>query len=216
MPETGIGLFPDVGATEFLNRCPGEVGMYLALTGARLKAADAIAAGIGTHFVPSSALPALAEALASADLSDGVAAVDRVIEAFAAPPGPAQMRANRRVIDSCFAADGVAAIVAALEAEDGYFAIETADELRGKSPIGLEITFRQLRNGRGLSWPEIIRREYRMARACLEGRDFFEGIRAAVIDKDRCPRWNPARIEDVTEAMVDGYFAPRGPELDLD
>lgn len=216
MPETGIGLFPDVGATEFLARCPGALGMYLGLTGARIKAADAIHAGIGTHFMPSSALPEFARRLASADLSAGAAAVDALAAEFAAAPGPAPIREHRRVIDKCFAADGPAAIVAALEAEDGYFAIETADELRAKSPTSLLVAFRQLREGAGLGWREALRREYRIARACLEGHDFFEGIRAAVIDKDRSPRWDPARLDDVAPAAVDAHFAPRGRELDLD
>ena len=216
MPETGIGLFPDVGATEFLPRCPGELGMYLALTGARLKAADAIHAGIGTHYVPSDKLPAFEERLGTADLAGGMAAIDALLAGIAETPGPVQIREHKSVIDGCFTAPSVAAIIAALEAEDGYFAIEAADELRTKSPTSLMVTHHQLRNGSGLDWPEIMRREYRMACAFLDGHDFFEGIRAAVIDKDRKPRWDPARIDDVTDETVAAYFAPRERELSLD
>ena len=216
MPETGIGLFPDVGATEFLPRCPGALGMYLALTGARLKAADAIHAGIGTHYVPSEKLADLEERLAAADLGDGAAAIDALIAEVAESPGPVQIREHARVIDACFGAPGVAAIIEALEQEDGYFAIEAADELRTKSPISLLVTHRQLREGDGLGWEEIMRREYRMACAFLDGHDFFEGIRATVIDKDRKPRWDPARLEDVCEETVAAYFAPLERELAFD
>ena len=216
MPECGIGLFPDVGATEFLPRAPGELGMYLALTGARLKAADAIHAGIGTHYVPSADLPALVERLAAADLSAGAASVDAVLAELAGDPGPVQLSEHARVIDRCFSAPTVPGIVDALEAEDGYFAIETADTLRAMSPTSMLVTHRQLRGGAGLDFESVMRREYRMACAFLAGHDFFEGIRAAVIDKDRKPRWDPARLEDVGEADVERYFAPVERELAFD
>ena len=216
MPECGIGLFPDVGGTVFLPRAPGELGMYLALTGARLKAADAIHARIGTHFMPSADLPAFVERLAASDLSAGAAAVDAVLADFAGDPGPVQLREHARVIDRCFSAPTVPGIVDALEAEDGYFAIETADTLRTKSPTSMLVTHRQLRGGEGLDFDSVMRREYRMACAFLAGHDFFEGIRAAVIDKDRKPRWDPARLEDVGEPDVERYFAPVERELAFD
>ena len=216
MPECGIGLFPDVGGTVFLPRAPGELGMYLALTGARLKAADAIHAGIGTHFMPSAKLPAFIDRLAASDLAEGEAAVDAVLSDFAESPGPVQLREHARVIDRCFSAATVPEIIEALEAEDGYFAIETADTLRTKSPTSMLVTHRQLRGGEGLDFESAMRREYRMACAFLAGHDFFEGIRAAVIDKDRKPRWNPARIEDVGEEDVARYFAPVERELSFD
>ena len=216
MPECGIGLFPDVGGTAFLPRAPGELGMYLALTGARLKAADAIHAGIGTHYVPSADLPALGDALAAADLSGGIAAVDAVIADFARDPGPVQLREHASVIDRCFAAPSVREILDALEAEDGYFAIETADTLRTNSPTSMLVTHRQLRGGAGLDFDAVMRREYRMACAFLDGHDFFEGVRAAVIDKDRKPRWDPARLEDVREEDVERHFAPVERELSFD
>ena len=216
MPECGIGLFPDVGGTEFLPRAPGELGMYLALTGARMKAADAIHAGIGTHYIPAERLGAFEASLARADLSSGTDAVDAVIAAFSQDAGPVQIREHARVIDRCFSAPTVPEIIDALEAEDGYFAIETADTLRTKSPTSMLVTHRQLRGGTGLGFEEVMRREYRMARAFLDGDDFFEGIRAAVIDKDRKPRWNPARLEDVGAADVERYFAPVERELAFD
>ena len=216
MPECGIGLFPDVGGTDFLPRAPGELGMYLALTGARMKAADAIHAGIGTHYMPSAKLDALLECLSNADLTGGVESVDAVVEAFAEDAGPVQIREHARVIDRCFSTPTVPEIIDALEAEDGYFAIETADTLRTKSPTSMLVTHRQLRGGAGLAFEEVMRREYRMACVFLAGHDFFEGIRAAVIDKDRKPRWEPARLEDVGEADVGRYFAPLERELAFD
>ena len=216
MPECGIGLFPDVGGTAFLPRAPGELGMYLALTGARMKAADAIHAGIGTHYTPSAKLDALLERLADADPAGNAESVDAVVAAFAEDPGPVQIREHARTIDRCFAAPTVAGIVDALEAEDGYFAIETADTLRAKSPTSMLVTHRQLRGGAGLDFEAVMRREYRMACAFLDGHDFFEGVRAAVIDKDRNPRWNPARLQDVGEAEIARYFAPVERELSFD
>ena len=216
MPECGIGLFPDVGGTAFLPRAPGELGMYLALTGARMKAADTIHAGIGTHYIPSERLDAFGASLAGADLSNGAEAVDTVVAAFSEDAGPVQIREHARVIDRCFSAPTVPEIIDALEAEDGYFAIETADTLRTKSPTSMLVTHRQLRDGIGLGFDEVMRREYRMARAFLDGHDFFEGIRAAVIDKDRKPRWNPARLQDVGAADVERYFAPGQRELTFD
>ena len=216
MPECGIGLFPDVGGTEFLPRAPGELGMYLALTGARMKAADAIHAGIGTHYIPSAKIDAFVERLAVADLSGGIEAVDAVVEEFSGHPGPVQIRDHARVIDRCFSAPTVSDIIDALEAEDGYFAIEAADTMRTKSPTSMLVTHRQLRGAAGLDFDSVMRREFRMACAFLAGHDFFQGIRAAVIDKDRKPRWDPARLEDVSAEDIDSYFAPVERELSFD
>jgi enoyl-CoA hydratase len=211
MPECGIGLFPDVGASEFLGKSPGALGMYLGLTGARLKAADAILAGFATHFVPSARLDELA-----AGLSVNVDAIDTYVAGFAEDPGTAPLDEHRHLIDRHFAADSVTGIISGLDAEDGYWAIETADELRDKSPISLRVTHRQLRDAHGLGFDELMRIEYRMACRFLEGVDFFEGIRAAVIDKDRKPKWAPARLDHVDDHMTAAYFAPVTPELDLD
>ncbi len=211
MPECGIGLFPDVGATEFLDRAPGALGVYLGLTGARLKAADAILAGFGTHFVPSARLDELATGLAG-----NLDAIDAYITGFAEDPGTPPLDEHRHLIDRHFTASSVADIIAGLDAEDGYWAIETADDLREKSPTSLCVTLRQLRDGRGLGFEAVMRLEYRMACAFLAGHDFFEGIRAAVIDKDRKPKWAPARLDEVDADAIAAYFAPVTPELDLD
>ena len=183
---------------------------YRSVTGARLKAADSILAGFGTHFVPSAKLDELASGLA-----DNIDAIDDYIADFAEDPGTPPLDEHRHLIDRHFAAGSVVEIIAGLDAEDGYWAIETADDLREKSPTSLAVTHRQLNDGRGLDFDAVMRFEYRMACAFLEGRDFFAGIRAAVIDKDRKPKWNPVRLDDVSEEMIASYFAPVDPELDL-
>jgi enoyl-CoA hydratase len=183
--------------------------MYLALTGARLKAADALHARIATAFVPSARLRALSEALAQADLSgDGRAKVDAVVARFAADPGAADIRDHANVIDRAFGAPSVEETIRSLRAEDGYFAIETADAIEAKSPTSLKVTHRQLTRPLPGTFADVMRLEYRMACHFLDGHDFFEGIRAAVIDKDRSPKWRPAKLADVDDAVVEAYFAP--------
>jgi enoyl-CoA hydratase len=218
MPETGIGLFPDVGATVFLRNCPSGVGMYLALTGARLKTADTLYAGIGTAFVPSTRLRDLTEALRTADLSvDGKAKVEALIARFANDPGPSDLRDHANVIGRAFAGSSVEEIIRRLRAEDGYFAIDTADVIESKSPTSLKVTHRQLTRPLPNTFSEVMRMEYRMACHFLEGHDFFEGIRAAVIDKDRSPKWRPAKLAGVDAAAIEAHFAPlHGGELSYD
>jgi enoyl-CoA hydratase len=209
MPETAIGLFPDVGGSYFLPRLPGELGLYLGLTGARLDAADCLYAGIATHYVESARLPALVGALAAADWSDDARSVaDEVIAVFASTPGDPPLAAKRAAIDRCFSKDSLEAILAALEAEGGAWAEETLAALRTCSPTSLKVTFRQLREGASLDFEAAMIMEYRLSQACVAGHDFVEGIRAAVIDKDRAPKWRPASLAEVGEALVAAHFAP--------
>ena len=212
MPETGIGLFPDVGGTFLLSGFPGAVGLYLGLTGARVEAPDALWSGIATHCVPSAQFPALAAALADArDL-------DRCLAGFAATPAPGPLSRQRSAIDRLFVpAPSLAALMAALQADAGDpFAAATLAQLETRSPTSLAITFRQLRDGRDLSFEDAIRREFRIVSRIPLGHDFFEGIRALVIDKDRAPRWNPATLGEVSSEAIDRHFAPLATELDLD
>ena len=189
MPETGIGFFPDVGAAWFLSRMPGEIGMYLGLTGARLGPADAIYSGVATHYVPSGRL---AEAL------DG----------FSADPGPPPMAEHRAAIDRCFAGDSLEAVIQALEAEGGDWSEKTLTALAGKSPTSLKVTHRQLRRGASLSFSQAMTMEFRLSQRFCAGHDFREGVRAAVIDKDRRPQWQPRTLAEVGESDIDAYFAP--------
>ena len=209
MPETGIGLFPDVGGSHFLPRCPGRIGVYLALTGTRLRAADVLYAGFATAHVPSASLEALQSALADADFSsDARAAVDAVIAKFSNHPGEAPLESKRAAIDRCFAGSSVEAIVAALKRESGVWAEALLETLGTKSPTSLKIAHRQMAEGARLDFESAMRLEYRLARRFLEGHDFYEGIRAVILEKDNQPRWRPARIEEVDEALVASYFAP--------
>jgi enoyl-CoA hydratase len=201
MPETGIGFFPDVGGSYFLPRCPGEIGMYLALTSARLKPADALYAGLATHLVRAESWPSLVEALA---LGESPAAL-------LAETGPAPSLAERRaIIDNIFAADSVEAILAGLDAESDDWSRATAAAIRTKSPTSLKIAFREVREGKTLSFDDCMRMEFRIASRILAGHDFFEGVRAVLVDKDGAPKWRPATLGEVTDEAVESYFASLG------
>jgi enoyl-CoA hydratase/carnithine racemase len=218
MPETGIGLFPDVGATRFLNLAPGQIGRYLALTGARLGPADALYCGFATHFVPRERVPALVEALTRMAWRPGGegAQIDDALAAFAGDPGEPPLAARRPAIDRCFAGDSVEAVLDALarEAEAGGneagWAAETRAGLLTKSPTSLKITLRQLIVGRGYDIEEALALEYRLTQHFMAGHDFYKGVRAALIDKDQKPHWQPATLAEVSDATVDGYFASLG------
>jgi len=212
MPETGIGLFPDVGGTYFLPRLPGELGMYLGLTGARLKSADILGTGIATDCVNRADHAALEAALIEASLPDA-AAVSAVIVRFAADLGPAPIKAQLPAIDRLFAGNSVAAIMQALEA-DAPWGQEQAKIIRTKSPTSVKLTFAQLRRGRKLSFRDCMILEWRMCNHVAGGHDFYEGVRAVIIDKDHAPRWQPATLEAVDDAYIEGYFAPL-PDGDL-
>ena len=218
MPETGIGLFPDVGATRFLNLAPGRIGRYLALTGARLGPADALYCGFATHFVPRERVPALEAALAGIAWRAGKerAQIEAALAAFAADPGAAPLAARRGAIDRCFAGDTVEAILDALAGEaaagggEAAWAGETRAILLAKSPTSLKVTLRQLSFGQGCDIEAALALEYRLTQHFMAGHDFYEGVRAALVDKDQQPRWRPPKIAEVTDAMIDGYFAPLG------
>lgn len=214
MPEVGIGFFPDVGATYELPRLPGLAGRYIALTGSRIGAADAAAAGLATAAVASASFDGIRDALAAGGEPSAVIA--------AAAPAVAAVRlgdAERAVIARCFAGDGVGVILGALDmaaAEGSAFAAETAATIRGKSPLSLAIALEQMKRGAGLSFEEAMRLEFRIVSQMMRNLDFFEGVRAAVIDKDQSPRWEPGEIAAVTPAMVEAFFRPLDHELAAD
>jgi enoyl-CoA hydratase/carnithine racemase len=210
MPEVGIGFFPDVGATYALPRLPGRMGLYLALTGERARAADALAFGLATHAVPSAAL-----AEARAALIDG-APVDAALGLAAREPDGAVLRGQRETIDACFAAESVAAVLARLDAAGSDFAVKTAATIRAKSPTSLRIAFEQMRRGGALDFEEAMRTEFRIVSRVVEGHDFYEGVRAAILDKDNAPRWRPPTLAEVTDAEVERHFAPLGPGRELE
>lgn len=217
MPETGIGFFPDVGGTYWLPRAPGALGMYLGLTGARLGAADCLAAGTGTHFIAAARLANLEEALAGADFgADPHRTVDEVLQRFEGDSGPSELVDLRARIDACFGAETLDAVLEALAGEPSGWGAAQLEILNGKSPTSLAVTFRQLRTGRDLDFEDAMRLEYRLVHRFLEGHDFREGVRALIVDKDNDPRWQPAELAEVEPGAVDAYFAPlRDGELGL-
>ncbi len=207
MPEVSIGFFPDVGATFFLPRAPGGLGAYLGLTGARIGAGDACRAGIATAYVPSASFDALEEGLeASGD-------TDAIIAGLARPAPIAALDAHRGVLDECFGAPDAVALLARLDraamAGDA-FAGETAATLRAKSPTSVAIGLRQMRVGSGLTIEEALRVEFRIVSRICRMADFYEGIRAAIIDRSQPPRWNPSTIAAIDPATIDACFAPLG------
>ena len=206
MPEVGIGFFPDVGATYALPRLPGEVGTFLALTGERVRRADAVALGLATHAVPSRSLPALLDALAAGE-PVGAALADVKEE-----PGETALLGERETIDGCFSAGSVGEILARLDRASA-FAAEAAATTRQKSPTSLAIALEQMRRGPTLSFEDAMRTEFRIVSRIVDHHDFYEGVRAAIVDKDGAPRWRPASLEEVDPAAIQAYFAPLPREL---
>jgi enoyl-CoA hydratase len=212
MPEVGIGFFPDVGAAFLLARAPGAIGTYLALTGSRIAAADAIANGLADVHVPVARLSELPAALADCRTDAEVRAALKSLSAVATP---ARLPTEREWIDACYNAAELETIVARLAAccaETAQAALET---MQKASPTSLKVTLRNIRSA--AAFPKVeesFQQDYRIALACIAGHDFIEGIRATIIDKDRNPRWRPDRIEAVTPELVDRHFKSVG-ELEL-
>ncbi len=200
MPETGIGLIPDVGCTHALARLPGEIGTWLALTGARLKAADCIYAGIATHYVPSDRLDVLRELL-----SENTEPVGDILEMLDGSAGLTSLPALRDGIDFHFGHDTVEAILASL-AEGDAWAQAQAAIIRTMSPTSCKLTLAGLRSAANASIEDALIAEYRMVCEIRNGHDFFEGVRAQLLDKDRKPLWSPARLEDVSDEDVARHF----------
>lgn len=213
MPETGIGLFPDVGGGYFLSRCPGHTGEWLALTGETITAGDAAALGLADAVLPSEKLPRLWDALAVQTFADGAAVQKWLASEFIA--ASADHASARAKIDQYFSLPDVPAIITALETAEGEWERASAALLRQRSPLMLHVALEQIRRARGMTLAEDLRMERDLMRHCFHLRpgasDALEGVRALVIDKDRQPRWNPARIEDVDAALVSAFFASPWP-----
>ena len=210
MPEVGIGFFPDVGATWFLPRMPGELGSYCALTGERFGIADALASGVATNRVSSARFPALLDGLT------GTVSVDAVLAAFNEPVAEGAIAQRRATIDRLFADDMVENILAALDGEaasggsDAEWARKTAAGMRTKSPLSLKLALAQVRRGKAWDFDTCMRMEFRIVSRIIWGHDFYEGVRAVIVDKYNKPRWRPATLPDVGEDEVDRHFAPLG------
>ncbi|BAV66192.1 enoyl-CoA hydratase/isomerase family protein [Sphingobium cloacae] len=208
MPETGIGLFPDVGGGWFLPRLPGRVGAWLAATGARIDGADCFAIGIATHYMPSDRL----EAVKAAILSDPHH-LSGVLDDNAEAPPPSKLEAMRPDIDRLFASDRLEDILAALDADGGEWAAKQRAILDTKSPQTIKVALRQLVEGAAKTdFADNMRMEYAIACHVLRRPDLVEGVRAVIFDKDNAPRWNPASPGGVTDAMIDAIFVPLPPD----
>jgi enoyl-CoA hydratase len=204
MPETGIGLFPDVGGGWYLSRLPGRTGQFLALTGARIDGAECVFLGLATHYIPSAALDEV-KAKIAADPS----AIEAILDAFAEEPPPARIEENMERIDRLFASDRLEDVYAALEADGSDWARKELATLRTKSPQTMKVALRLLKEGAGMhSFADEMRQEYAVGAHVVQRHDFLEGVRAVIVDKDNAPKWDPATPEGVTEHMLDTIFAP--------
>jgi enoyl-CoA hydratase/carnithine racemase len=212
MPEVAIGLFPDVGVSFLLSRAPGYVGTHLALTGAGISAGDAIFCGLADFNVPTRKLRALRESLCVCSASQEV---DDVLDALSTATSTSDLASARTWIDHCYEPNTIEEIIGRLDQCQENAARRAREVIQVKSPTSLKVTLRNLRDARSFQKLEdCFRQDYRIALACIEGHDFIEGIRAAVIDKDMSPRWRPAEIELVTTELVNLHFRSRG-ALDL-
>ena len=204
MPETGIGLFPDVGAGWYLSRLPGRIGQYLALTGYRLNGAECYALGMATHYLDSASLDEAKRRIAAAPQEIGA-----TLDALAVPAGEAKLLGNRAAIDRLFASDTLEDIYAALAADGSDFAAATLATLRTKSPQTMKVSLRLLKDGAGMaSFADEMAHEYAVAAKVVQRHDFAEGVRAVIVDKDNAPRWDPATPEGIPDHLVDQIFAP--------
>lgn len=211
MPETAIGHFPDAGGSWFLNRLPGEMGVYAGLRGLRLSAADVVAFGMATNFVASSSLGSLIEALTDGSRRLDRQGVDDILTRFASKVGPSALAGRQARVDELFAASTVEGIAEALSSAKESWAEAALGVLQHASPLSLKVTLRMLQEAKNMPIAEALRQEYRICVRITGGRDFREGVRAALIDKDNTPHWQPARLELLEDAAVAACFAPLAP-----
>ncbi|XP_072117787.1 3-hydroxyisobutyryl-CoA hydrolase, mitochondrial [Mobula birostris] len=212
MPETGIGLFPDVGGGYFLPRLEGKLGLFLALTGFRMKGRDVHKAGIATHFIKSEEIPALEKDLVSlrspskedvADLLNSHHFKCKADDKFT-------LADHMDKINRLFKTNSVEEIMENLIQDGSPFALQHLKILKKMSPTSMKITFQQLEEGARKNLSEVLMMEYRLSQACMRGHDFYEGVRAVLIDKDQSPKWKPATLEEVTEEYLSSCFKSLG------
>lgn len=207
MPEAGIGFFPDIGATHFLTQMPGQIGLYLALTGNQIDRSDAYALGLLTHCIDASEFDVITASMCDAD------PIDPVLDGRHQDPGPSKLLEIQDQIDQYFSHDSVEEILEALENTKGVsstWASETAQAIRKCSPLSLKVAFRQMRNSGQPTLEEALELDGRIAYSFLSGDEFYEGIRALLIDKDGKPNWSPSTLQEVSDELVQGYFEPSG------
>lgn len=220
MPEVNIGLFPDVGSMFSLTRCPGKTGLYLALTGYQIKADDMLYCGLADYYVPCGAwedcqrrLMAL-PASKTDELHDDVALILK--SCHVPPEGTSVLEKHRELIDRCFAADTVLEILERLESAKEQWAAETAAHIRSRCPKSVAVTFEHYRRACHQDFDTVTATDFTLVQSVLRDTELYEGIRALLIDKDKTPRWNPDKLESVTDDMVSSYFSFTGKRLDCD
>jgi enoyl-CoA hydratase len=204
MPETGIGLFPDVGGGWYLPRLPGRVGEFMALTGARLDGAECRYLGLATHYVEQAELADMIDRVANTPMR-----VQGPIGTFASSPPEARIEANLPLVTKLFASDRLEDVLAALEADESDWAQTELATLRSKSPLSCKVSLRLMAEGaKRTSFADEMKAEYALAGRVVRTHDFREGVRALLIDKDNAPQWDPVTPEEVTDDMLDVLFAP--------
>lgn len=217
MPEAGIGYFTDIGAGHFLNQCPYHIGYYLALTGEKINAADAKACQLVTHTISRENLAAINDELINATMKSDAAfdQVTKILDHFQTDVASTQVWNQRESIERCFKKKTVAEIFEALAKENTEFSQKTLHILKQRSPTSLKVILRYLQKAKSLSFNDLMRMEFDMTYHFLNGHDFFEGIRALLIDKDKQPKWDPNHIDSVADHVVENYFQPAEKRLTI-
>lgn len=214
MPETGIGFFPDIGASYLLARCPSQFGLYLGLTGNRLNANEAHALGLVKHVIAAEKIQDALTHLIAADLScDAHRQVDACLQRFAMPAHTASIMQFQSAIDGCFSAADVESVVAMLAKADDDWHRETLNTLRQKAPLSLKITWAQIQKAKSMSMADCVKMDYCLVGHFMNDHDFYEGVRALLVDKDKSPHWQPHSLSQVSSARVADYFECGQPEL---
>lgn len=216
MPETGIGFFPDIGASYLLNRCPGFLGVYLGLTGNKLGPHDAKKAGLVKQVVFTEQMKSMIDALKNEDLSeDAFSRVDHCISSFTSDGLSTEASQIKPLIDVCFSKPTVELIRESLQSTEGVWALGVDNALLQKSPLSLKITLAQLQKAKGLSLAECLKMDFDLAGHFMQGSDFYEGVRSLLINKDKNPQWKPSSLDLVTDTMVVNYFERSSSGLEL-
>lgn len=209
MPETGIGFFPDVASAYYLNKAPGAMGMCLALSGMTIGPEDTVYGGFASHYTYAAALPDMLAAIQNGTRPE-VAIGDHHRDPVVVGP----LCSHDDVIERCFSERSVEEIFASLKKENSEWAGETLALLETRSPLSLKVTFERMKRAAGQDFDTIIEDDYVIAQHYMRGSEFFEGVRAVLVDKDKTPKWSPDRLENVTEAAVFSHFEPTGRRLD--
>ena len=218
MPETGIGFFPDVGGGYLLSRCQQQFGQYLGLTGKRINREDAVYAGLIKYTIARDRQAGFIEALQASHFSNTpFDVVEQLLQDFQQPvSSDCTLKSHQDLINQAFSQDSVEKIINTLQDQDKPWSAKTLSTLNSKSPLALKVTLAQLQRAEGLTMVETMQLEYRMVNRFMAGSEFYEGVRALLVDKDKSPNWQPAELQAVSESMVEAFFQPLEQEFCLE